>query len=112
MYFIKEAQAKNDGSSPQPDHSGFLTRTRTALIICSASDHPSLCCAHAKSCSLTRPPARKLLMAQLIGKLVPDDDYTHPLGPEPNFNESMYFNFFDPDPSSCPLFDAFFSLIS
>ena len=36
-------------------------------------------------------------MAQLIGKLVPDDDYTHPLGPEPNFNESMYFNFFDPD---------------
>ena len=36
-------------------------------------------------------------MAQLIGKLVPEDDYTHPLGPEPNFNESMYFNFFDPN---------------
>ncbi len=35
-------------------------------------------------------------MAQIIGNLVPDDDYTHPLGPEPNFNESMYFNFFDP----------------
>ena len=36
-------------------------------------------------------------MAELIGKLVPEDDYTHTLGPEPNFNESMYFNFFDPD---------------
>jgi len=27
--------------------------------------------------------------------LSPEDDYTHALGPEPNFNESMYFNFFD-----------------
>jgi hypothetical protein len=35
-------------------------------------------------------------MAKIIGTLVPEDDYTHPLGPEPNFNESMYFNFFDP----------------
>ncbi len=35
-------------------------------------------------------------MAKLIGNLVPDDDFTHPLGPESNFNESMYFNFFDP----------------
>jgi hypothetical protein len=34
-------------------------------------------------------------MARIIGNLVPGDDYTHPLGPEPNFNESMYFNFFD-----------------
>ena len=34
-------------------------------------------------------------MATLIGDLVPEDDYTHELGPEPNFNESMYFNFFD-----------------
>ncbi|MGE0779113.1 DUF7065 domain-containing protein [Mycolicibacterium sp.] len=29
--------------------------------------------------------------------LTPDDDYVHPVGPEPNFNESMYFHFFDPD---------------
>ncbi len=35
-------------------------------------------------------------MAKIIGSLVPEDDYTHPLGEEPNFNESMYFNFFDP----------------
>jgi len=35
-------------------------------------------------------------MAQILGNLVPEDDYTHELGPEPNFNESMYFNFFDP----------------
>jgi hypothetical protein len=34
-------------------------------------------------------------MARIVGSLVPEDDYTHPLGPEPNFNESMYFNFFD-----------------
>jgi hypothetical protein len=34
-------------------------------------------------------------MAKLIGDLAPEDDYTHELGPEPNFNESMYFNFFD-----------------
>ncbi len=36
-------------------------------------------------------------MAKIIGNLKPEDDYTHALGPEPNFNESMYFNFFDPD---------------
>ncbi len=35
-------------------------------------------------------------MARIVGNLVPDDDYTHPVGPETNFNESMYFNFFDP----------------
>ena len=34
-------------------------------------------------------------MARIIGNLVPEDDYTHALGPEPTFNESMYFNFFD-----------------
>ena len=34
-------------------------------------------------------------MARIIGSLKPEDDYTHALGPEPNFNESMYFNFFD-----------------
>ena len=34
-------------------------------------------------------------MAKIIGNLAPEDDYTHELGPEPNFNESMYFNFFD-----------------
>jgi hypothetical protein len=27
----------------------------------------------------------------------PEDDYTHPAGPEPNFNESMYFRFRDPE---------------
>lgn len=36
-------------------------------------------------------------MARILGNLTPEDDYTHPLGPEPNFNESMYFNFFDPE---------------
>ncbi len=35
-------------------------------------------------------------MAKIIGNLTPADDYTHPLGPEKNFNESVYFNFFDP----------------
>jgi len=36
-------------------------------------------------------------MATIVGNLVPEDDHLHPLGPEPNFNESMYFNFFDPE---------------
>ena len=31
----------------------------------------------------------------IVGNLKPEDDYTHPLGPEENFNESVYFNFFD-----------------
>ena len=35
-------------------------------------------------------------MVQIIGNISPQDDYTHPLGPEDNFNESVYFNFFDP----------------
>jgi len=34
-------------------------------------------------------------MARIIGNLDPTDDYMHPLGPEPNFNESAYYNFFD-----------------
>ena len=34
-------------------------------------------------------------MVKIVGNLRPEDDYTHPLGPEPNFNESVYFNFFD-----------------
>ena len=38
-------------------------------------------------------------MAKIVGSLKPEDDYTHRLGPEPTFNESMYFNFFDPDQS-------------
>lgn len=38
-------------------------------------------------------------MAKIIGNLVPEDDFTHELGPESNFNESMYFNFFDPEQS-------------
>ncbi len=32
---------------------------------------------------------------KIYGDLTAQDDYTHPLGPESNFNESMYFNFFD-----------------
>ena len=34
-------------------------------------------------------------MAKIVGNLTPEDDYTHPLGEEENFNESVYFNFFD-----------------
>jgi hypothetical protein len=34
-------------------------------------------------------------MVAIIGNVKPEDDYTHPLGPEENFNESVYFNFFD-----------------
>ena len=34
-------------------------------------------------------------MTTIVGNIKPEDDYTHPLGPEPNFNESVYFNFFD-----------------
>ena len=31
-------------------------------------------------------------MVKIYGNLTPDDDYTHVLGPEKNFNESVYFN--------------------
>ena len=34
-------------------------------------------------------------MVAVFGDIQAQDDYTHPLGPETNFNESMYFNFFD-----------------
>ncbi|MEX0782568.1 MAG: hypothetical protein WD557_07960 [Dehalococcoidia bacterium] len=34
-------------------------------------------------------------MVTILGNVKPEDDYTHPLGPEENFNESVYFNFFD-----------------
>ena len=34
-------------------------------------------------------------MARIIGNLAPEDDGMHPLGPEKNFNESAYYNFFD-----------------
>jgi hypothetical protein len=33
----------------------------------------------------------------MILRLEPQDEYMHELGPEPNFNESMYFNLYDPD---------------
>ncbi len=36
-------------------------------------------------------------MVKIVGNVKPEDDYTHPLGPESNFNESVYFNFFDRD---------------
>jgi len=35
-------------------------------------------------------------MVNIVGNIKPEDDYTHPLGTEENFNESVYFNFFDP----------------
>jgi hypothetical protein len=34
-------------------------------------------------------------MVSIVGNIKAEDDYTHPLGPEKNFNESVYFNFFD-----------------
>ena len=34
-------------------------------------------------------------MVAVYGDVQAKDDYTHPLGTETNFNESMYFNFFD-----------------
>ena len=34
-------------------------------------------------------------MVKVIGNISAEDDYTHTLGPEENFNESVYFNFFD-----------------
>ncbi|MFL2935412.1 MAG: hypothetical protein ACJZ7Z_01675 [Myxococcota bacterium] len=38
-------------------------------------------------------------MARIIGNITAEDDFTHPVGEETNFNESMYFNFFDPKKS-------------
>jgi hypothetical protein len=34
-------------------------------------------------------------MVAVFGDLRPQDDYTHAPGPEPDFNESAYYNFFD-----------------
>jgi hypothetical protein len=34
-------------------------------------------------------------MVSVYGDIQAKDEFTHPLGPEKNFNESMYFNFFD-----------------
>ncbi len=34
-------------------------------------------------------------MVTIVGNVKPEDDYTHPAGPEENYNESVYFNFFD-----------------
>jgi hypothetical protein len=34
-------------------------------------------------------------MVAIYGDIQPKDDFTHPLGPETNFNESVYYNFFD-----------------
>ena len=34
-------------------------------------------------------------MVTIVGNIKAEDDYTHLLGPEENFNESVYFNFFD-----------------
>ncbi|MFT7220720.1 MAG: hypothetical protein ACI8Z1_002340 [Candidatus Azotimanducaceae bacterium] len=34
-------------------------------------------------------------MVNIVGNVKAEDDFTHPLGPEENFNESVYFNFFD-----------------
>ena len=36
-----------------------------------------------------------MVTTNVYGDIQASDDYTHPLGPEKNFNESMYFNFFD-----------------
>jgi hypothetical protein len=37
------------------------------------------------------------LQSRAVGvRLEPRDEYLHELGPEPNFNESMYFNVYDP----------------
>ena len=35
-------------------------------------------------------------MGSIAIRLEPRDEYMHELGPEPNFNESMYFNLYDP----------------
>ncbi|HUD18197.1 MAG TPA: hypothetical protein VMQ59_13095, partial [Acidimicrobiales bacterium] len=36
-------------------------------------------------------------MSSIAIRLEPVDEYMHELGPEPNFNESMYFNAYDPE---------------
>ena len=39
---------------------------------------------------------RTVRTVRIVGNIRAEDDFTHELGPEPNFNESVYFNFFDP----------------
>jgi hypothetical protein len=43
-------------------------------------------------------------LAPIGVRLEPHDEYMHELGPEPNFNESMYFNFIDPEQSVAGFF--------
>jgi hypothetical protein len=54
--------------------------------------------AYTRSCGEGQMPAPRdseAAMVAVYGDITARDDYTHPLGPEPNFNDSMYFNFFD-----------------
>ena len=39
---------------------------------------------------------RSSTVPRMAVRLEPQDEYMHELGPEPNFNESMYFNLYDP----------------
>ena len=39
-------------------------------------------------------------MSPIALRLDPEDEYLHELGPEPTFNESMYFNVYDPGTNS------------
>ena len=43
-------------------------------------------------------------MVNIVGNVSPQDDYTHPLGPEENFNESVYFNFLTASRAAAVLF--------
>src|ERR1043166_6726138 len=43
-----------------------------------------------------RGEGRPLASPRMGVRLGPIDEYMHELGPEPNFNESMYFNVYDP----------------
>ena len=38
---------------------------------------------------------KEVFMVNIVGNITPEDDYTHSVGPEDNFNESVYFTFFD-----------------
>src|SRR3989304_2221904 len=40
-------------------------------------------------------PRKEFDMVSVYGDIQAKDEYTHPLGAEKHFNESMYFNFFD-----------------
>jgi len=41
-----------------------------------------------------------MVKQMILGDITAQDDYTHPRGPESNFNESMYFNLFDRAPKA------------